>query len=1144
MRQLILAGLWTVMSCVVPWAGAAYGQADRRQRTEPGLIVETGARMATCDQLTFTPNGQFLLAAGDDKVVRIWNYARGGLDVDNVQTLRWGIWREQRGSIYSIALSPDAESRHVAAAGFGLRVDSVVVIDRVTGNIVHALTDTKAKSGEGYTVRALAFSPSGNQVAYGTTNGALGLWNLKGDKANDVRRIGTHRGLSGEEFNRVRLIHFLDEKQIVSVAQDGQVLLWNLRQNEVKPLFEFKTPRLYRVSLSEDGKWLAAAGEKNQLEIRSFPDGKKTIDITLPRGQYPHALAFNRTATTLAVSYRIVPTDAAFHKESSTVILYDLTEQPPRATRGPTPTYRADALAFHPDGKFLAMAGGNDHEVTLWTVPGIRKVSETRGAGSSLWGVGLSKNGRFLGYRDQRDPDPASPNQWGKGKWRIFDLQQRKWGAPIDDFQPLAPVEKLGGWTVQPSKSDAHEWFVVGPNGVSHLLPIDRDRDQWPRCYTFLRPVAPGKPIRLAVGHYWGLSIFEVSAQSVRRIRLCTGHQGEVTAVAPSDDHKWLVSASRDQTIAAWNLADWPSQSELGARFQLQQGKIVVTDVDQGSPAWEAGLSKGDEIVLFAFNATEFLYDPQKSVTDTRRFKKLGTAEECLDRLRRPVPGLEFYFRVKRAGEAKPLDQLTTVRNRPAWRFFPTRDGEWVLWRWLDYYYDTSTQGDSYIGWHVNSGDGDVDKKPAFYRAEQFRKVFHRPDKVAEVLAKIWKDDQVVIVPDRQSIPRIEPAVVSMRDVATQVTPKEDKVTVTLLASPRGPLDGQKLAKAILWVNDYRMSEWDVGAKAFQQKVEIPRSLLRRGANQLTFQCYNKAGARSNNATVTVKYDAPESRPNLYGLVVGINDYSKAPEGPRGELWPDLQFAGADAEMMKEIWEKQKEKLYGNVEITLLLEQKATREAILDQIKALAAKVKPDDRVIIFLGGHGYADKNKLGSFAYCSPTFDIRRPDKTGVTSQDLYERLSALPCRKLLLLDACHSGDVLQTNPIRDLTPDQVGPVILAACGAKESAVEDSDERKHGLFTWAVHEVLTKNVFFAAADLDKNGKLDTDELSTFVKHRVPMLLENVKDNIIKRNAKAKQRLSDDELRDLREATQNPIAFVPPMERLPLAEEQSRASR
>jgi urea transport system permease protein len=42
----------------------------RRERSTPGLVLETGARTAACDVLTFTADGKHLLAAGDDKVVR------------------------------------------------------------------------------------------------------------------------------------------------------------------------------------------------------------------------------------------------------------------------------------------------------------------------------------------------------------------------------------------------------------------------------------------------------------------------------------------------------------------------------------------------------------------------------------------------------------------------------------------------------------------------------------------------------------------------------------------------------------------------------------------------------------------------------------------------------------------------------------------------------------------------------------------------------------------------------------------------------------------------------------------------------------------------------------------------------------------
>ena len=33
--------------------------------------------------------------------------------------------------------------------------------------------------------------------------------------------------------------------------------------------------------------------------------------------------------------------------------------------------------------------------------------------------------------------------------------------------------------------------------------------------------------------------------------------------------------------------ADWPSNPELGAAFDVRDGKLLVREVDAGSPAWE-----------------------------------------------------------------------------------------------------------------------------------------------------------------------------------------------------------------------------------------------------------------------------------------------------------------------------------------------------------------------------------------------------------------------------------------------------------------------------------------------------------------------------------------------------------------------------
>src|SRR5262249_29742346 len=129
------------------------------------------------------------------------------------------------------------------------------------------------------------------------------------------------------------------------------------------------------------------------------------------------------------------------------------------------------------------------------------------------------------------------------------------------------------------------------------------------------------------------------------------------------------------------------------------------------------------------------------------------------------------------------------------------------------------------------------------------------------------------------------------------------------------------------------------------------------------------------------------------------------------------------------------------------------------------------------------------GTFTFVGPNFDPKRPKQTGITSEQLYADLSQLPCRKLVLLNACHSGDV-QTNLVRDLSPDGVGPIIYCDSEHKEFAF--ADEFLGGLFTKALVEALDDE--FTAADRDKNNQIDTLELAMYVRARVPQLLKELK--------------------------------------------------
>ncbi len=820
-----------LLLCGLISAKPAAAQVDRRHVLKsPGLVLETGAPTATCNAMMFSPDGKRLLAAGDDKTVRVWPVKDAALDTEGVTALRWANWREQRGVIYALALSPDAQN--VAIGGHGLITGAVAILDTKTGQVVHAAVTP----GEDKVISAVAYSPAGKQLALGTSDGSLWVWNVASPKKDDFRKLGRH---SQSPENRVRLVVFLGEQNVLSVADDGSACRWSLAANAAPGRFSFELKDVQAAAVSPDGQWVAAAGlrrtdNRGCVELRS-PAGQKVDELALEARTYPRRLAVDSSQTILAVAADMAPQgDLPYKPVQSQVLLYELKKRKFRPFR-PESTYLVNAMALHPGGRYLAVAGGNDFEMKLWDLQAQKVVSEVRSPGSSIWGAAFSPDAKSIGLRNQRKPDPAGFNDWAGGPWKVFDLQRRDW-RENENFQPLLPLETADGWRVRADARDMYLWHVVAPGGREFDLPWDRFQDVLPRCYTFLRP-SDGKPARLAVGHRFGISLFTLLPGGPRRSRLFVGHADDVTSVAASADQRFLVSASRDQTLAAWSLADWSFEGELGAAFSLRGGKLWVQDIAPGSPAWEAGLTAGDEVLFLAFAA--------QSVP--------GGPAAWLDRLRRPIPGKEFFFRCRSAGKQESTEHLTHVWQRPAWKFFATRDDEWVLWRWQDYYYDTSTIGDSYIGWQIISS---IDESPEFYQAEKFRNLFHRPDKLANLLASAeplkpqpkpgpQPQPENLLVPQAERGSKLEepgPAAPPERINITEHLPprvelqmagidqQQGESRLVVRARQRVAAPGAQLESLALWINDYKFKSWKHLGGQFEERVSVPRARLRSGA--------------------------------------------------------------------------------------------------------------------------------------------------------------------------------------------------------------------------------------------------------------------------------------------------------------------------
>jgi WD40 repeat protein len=1103
---------------------------DRRQRFDAGLILETGGRTGACDVLRFTPDGGHLLAAGDDKVVRSWRFDGTALAEESTASarmLRWSIFREQRGSIYALDLSPD--SRQVAIAGVGIQTAALAILDRRDGKVLHAMPTDKLTGVTA--IWSLAFAPSGEQVAFGTQEGSVWVWNVRARGPDAVVELGKHAG------QRVRLVTYLGPEHLLSVAGDGVVREWRPGPSGIRSTERMRfryVRKLFAAVLNPQGTWIAAFGESYSkaglrfVELASL-DGTASRLIELETDTHPRCLAFDAKGERLAVGTYTLPAGSAFDNISrGSVALYEVRGRRPQRLADPLPSsYYPEAVAFHPNGRHLAVAGGNDDEVLLWDLARPDEpVSTIVGAGRGLWEVGLSSDGRLLGFRDRREEEPRSPNHRGRGPWKVFDLATRRFVAP-GAFKPVGPRETTAGWRVEIDVRHGYRWNVVSPTGRRHELPLNAATDSWPRCYTFLRAQGD-KPPRLVVGHYWGMSLFALDEDGPRLERKFAGHQGEVVAVAPSADERLLVTASRDQTLAAWSLEDWPSQPELGARFTVRQGKVLVERVDPGSPAWEVPLSRGDEIKFLKIGAGEFVFDA--SAASGPR----GTPQQCLARLEQPKPGKMMEFAVNHEGAVRK-EIGTSVRQRPLWKFFPaaSRFGQdWVLWRWRDYYYDTSTRGDHYIGWQVSGAVADT---PAFYTAEQFRARFHRPERVSlAVLNQLaaYKDYPQL---KEKAIPELEPP--DLRIVGCPAEVKDQDPVLTLSATARGEGSLQDLESVTFWINDYRYKRFDLQAgkahRRFEEKLTVARALLRRGDNVLTLQCVNRAGGRGEKP-VMVKCVREQAKPRLHGLFVGIGSYLHA-HVPRGVL-PELA-SDHDAENMSQAW--QKDTLY-RADISTLVNEQAAPERVKQWLRGLRKRVEPDDVCVLYLSGHGLSagDAEKLarklfgaragavgrlpeGSFALVGPRFDPAKPGDTCLTSNDLYEELVELPCHKVILLDACHSG-TSQANPIRELTKEGIGPVIFAACKPEEEAIEHPTIGQgiaDSLFTVGIIRAMEDD--FALADRDHNGIVDANELEEYVRLQVGVLL--------------------DKLRQLGIATatnqQNPDVYLPPLENdLPVA--------
>jgi len=366
------------------------------------------------------------------------------------------------------------------------------------------------------------------------------------------------------------------------------------------------------------------------------------------------------------------------------------------------------------------------------------------------------------------------------------------------------------------------------------------------------------------------------------------------------------------------------------------------------------------------------------------------------------------------------------------------RDGEWFIFDNKGHFECSAKGKDSIV----------FIKGLTVYEPDQFWNKFFTPG----LMARFMKGEKLPDL-DINKISENTPDVTIYSDAES----KTGKARVTIRVSAKG--DGD-IGKIFLYHNG-RVFDEDArgfGAKQTGKSREFTVDLV-DGENHFVGAAFDKSGSvegRSENLVINYK---PEqvTRPDIYIFAVGVSEYKDSNI--------QLKSPNADARGISEILKKTASGLYGNVNVFLLTDSKASKADIAKAINEIADKCKKSDTVILFFAGHGDTEKDR---YYYLPYDADITELEKTGVSIGDLNDFVKKIPANRVaLFLDTCKSGSAVKSlgqiafargyderKMIANLAKSK-GIAVFSASNENQSAYEIK-ALGHGIFTWCFIDAI----------------------------------------------------------------------------------------
>ena len=441
------------------------------------------------NDLAFSADGQRFLSGSRDSTARLW-----AIDGSPVMSLSG-----HEGGVNAVAIAPDG-THYLTGDEKG-----IIYLWSPSGNLMRKLPINAER------ISALQFAPDGRSILIGTSSNTASLLKLNGEI---LATFGGHTaGIADVGFSP-------DGRMVLTASADGKAKLWTLQGEEILS-FSGHSEQLTSAAFSPNGRYVATGSYDQLAKIWDV-----NFNLSYRRGLW-HTDAIN--TITISPSGRRIATGSA----DQSIKLWGPDGNYIRDLRGHTAPVLA--LAFSPSDSLLA-SGGFDRTIRLWNTNG-QCLTTMEGHSDAVNKLDFSPDGSRI----------ASCGGGRDGSIRIWDLEGREIASWIahsgnsvysveysDDGQTLLSCG-YGGMAIR--------WSLDG-------IPLD----------TFDNA---GTPLYAARGRDDHSGIITAGYEfPVRRwneagevVQTYYGHHEEVYSLCWSPDGRQFASASWDKSVIIWGTA-------------------------------------------------------------------------------------------------------------------------------------------------------------------------------------------------------------------------------------------------------------------------------------------------------------------------------------------------------------------------------------------------------------------------------------------------------------------------------------------------------------------------------------------------------------------------------------------------------------